>query len=206
MSKEKYKIFCIGKKSKVKLNDYNKTRRLIKDCDIIIHLASIINPFDKNIWDINVKYTRFLVEEAKRFNKRFIYISTQNVLFGKDAYSETKRHAEDIVKTLKNYVILRPTIIYGRDDERYIGKLIKVVKSYLIIPIIGNGKNRLQPIYIDDLIEIIETCINKKIKGIYLIAGGSVVTYNQLIDLIIKRLRLNRIKIRIPKLMIKPLA
>ena len=201
LDKRRYKINCIGRN----LNDKDKIKEMIKDAHVIVHLAAIINPFDKNIWNVNLNYTKFLIKEAKKYNKRFIYLSTQNVLFGKDNYSKSKRKAEIIVRTLEDFVILRPTIIYGKSD-RYIGRLIKIIKTYPIVPILGNGKNKLQPIYLEDLIKIIEVCINSDIKGIFLVAGNSIITYDELTDLIIKKLGLIRRKIYIPVWLIKPFA
>ena len=204
---KKYKINCVSRNISdtkfIPYGDYDKIKEAVKNSDIIIHLAAITNPFDSNIWKVNVDYTRFLVIEAKKYNKRFIYVSSQNVLFGKDNYSKTKKEAESIVKTLKNFVILRPTIIYGKDDDRYIGKLIRIIKNYPLVPIIGSGKNKLQPIYVGDLIDIIKIFIKNDINGIFLVAGPSVITYNELVELIIKKLKLRRVKIHIPVGVIK---
>jgi len=206
LGNKKYKITCVGRNSDIDLHDRDKLKNAIKNSHAIVHLASIINPFDKYIWEINVNYTKFLVNEVKKYNKKFIYISTQNVLFGNDNYSESKRRAEKLVKTLKNYVILRPTIIYGKNENKYIGKLINLIKKSFFVPIIGDGNYKLQPIYVLDLVKIIEHCINKNIKGIYLIAGDSIITYNELVDLIIKKLNLSRLKFYIPIFMLKPFA
>ena len=199
LSKKNYKINCINKNSKKE-----EIKKTIKDSDIIVHTAAILNPFDKKIWKINVDYTRFLVIEAKKYNKKFIYLSSQNVLFGKDPYSITKRQAESLVKILKNYVILRPTIIYGENEKRYIGKLLNLMRKSPIIPVIGTGKKRLQPLYIWDLVKIIEVCIKGNIKGTFLIAGGSIINYNDLIDLMTNKMRLKRMKLHLPIRLIRP--
>lgn len=205
--KNKYNIVCFGRsKDSIDLHDYERISKEIKKCYSIVHLAAVTNPFDKNIWKINFEYTKFLVNEAKKFNKKFIYLSTQNVLFGKDNYSITKRESEKLIKKLNNYVILRPTIIYGKGENKYIGKLINLIKTFRIIPIIGNGKNILQPIYINDLIKIIEFSIKNNIKGIFLIAGKSKISYNNLIEIITKKLKLTSLKIHIPILFLRPFA
>ena len=207
LNKNYYRVTCIGRNSNdINLYDYDNIKKAVKNSDVIVHLAAIINPFDKEIWKINVNYTKFIVNEAKKFNKKFIYLSTQNVLFGKDNYSKTKKEAEKVVKTLNNYVILRPTIIYGKNENRYVGRLIGIIKNSYFVPIIGDGEHKLQPIYIDDLIKIIKNCINKNIKGIFLIPGRSIISYNELIDLIAKKLNLKRIKIHFPIWFIRPFA
>ncbi len=204
--RKKHDVMCIGGNSKVNMQDYESVSNAVKNSDIILHIAAITNPFNKDIWKINVQYTKFLVNTSKKFNKRFIYISTQNVLFGKDNYSKTKREAEKLVKTLKNYVILRPTIIYGEGEKKYIGKVIKLVNNSFIIPIIGNGKNKLQPIYLKDLMNIIDSCLNKNIKGVFLVAGRSILSYDELVNLIIQKLNVVRLKIHVPIFFLRPFA
>ena len=207
LNKNYYRVTCISRNSNnINLYDYDNIKKAIKNSDVIVHLAAITNPFDRNIWKINVNYTKFIVNEAKKFNKKFIYLSTQNVLFGKDNYSKTKKEAEKIVKMLNNYVILRPTIIYGKNENRYIGRLISIIKNSYFVPIIGDGEYKLQPIYIDDLIKIIKNCINKNINGIFLIPGRSIISYNELISLITKKLNLKRGKIHFPIWFIRPFA
>lgn len=207
LNKNHYRITCISRNSNdINLYDYDNIKKAIKNSDVIVHLAAITNPFDRNIWKINVNYTKFIVNEAKKFNKKFIYLSTQNVLFGKDSYSKTKKEAEKVVKTLNNYAILRPTIIYGKDENRYIGRLINIIKNSYFVPIISDGEYKLQPIYIDDLVKIIKNCINKKINGVFLIPGKTIISYNELINLITKKLKLKRVKIHIPNWFIRPFA
>ena len=210
IDKKKYILKCVSRnandKHAIRYNNKDGIRESLKKSDVIVHLAAITDPFDRDIWRVNVDYTKFLVGEAKRHKKKFIYISTQNVLFGKDPYSESKKKAESIVKTLKNYVILRPTIIYGKGEEKYIGKLIRVIKRWPVVPVIGSGKNRLQPIYIDDMVKIIIGCIGKNIGGIFLVAGKSAITYDYLVDSIAKILKLKRIKIHIPLWIIRPFS
>ncbi len=179
---------------------------IIKNSDVVIHTAAITNPFDKEIWKVNLDYTNLIVRVCKKLDKKLIYISTQNVLFGTDTYSKTKRLSEKLVKTLKSYVILRPTIVYGKNEDRYISNLINLIKKSPLIPIIGDGKNKIQPLYLNDLIKIIEFCINKNVNGVYLIAGKSIITYNDLINQIINILKVNRLKVHIPIVLLKPIA
>ena len=141
LNKKRYNLICLNKNENL-----SKIENLIKNTQLIVHLAAITNPFNKDIWKVNVSYTKILVDLANKYNKRFIYLSTYNVTFGKDNYSKTKRISENFIKKLKNYVILRPNIVYGEDD-RYVSRLIKVIKGFPIVPIVGNGKNKIQPIF-----------------------------------------------------------
>ena len=64
---------------------------------------------------LNVNATRNLVEASRKASIRFIHISTFACFdeFPSNVYSRTKKEAEELVKTLKNYVILRLSLVVG---------------------------------------------------------------------------------------------
>src|SRR5205085_3541033 len=58
--------------------------------------------------------------------------------------------AEAVRQSGLAYTILRPSIIFGEGDEfvRLLGALVKVLP---IVPIVGNGQNQFQPIWVADV-------------------------------------------------------
>lgn len=68
---------------------------------------------------------------------------------------EIARCEEYIEQSSLNYVILRPTMIYGHPRERNISSLIRYVRRYRIIPLPNKGKSLVQPLFIEDLIDLI---------------------------------------------------
>ena len=119
---EGYHLNCLTRKEKnsegkvnnikFNINDKKTIEKTVKNSDYIIHMASITKAEDKEIYKVNVGYTEKLVEYSKKYNiKKFIYISSSNACTNfKDNYTISKKKAENIVKTFKNYIILRPTI------------------------------------------------------------------------------------------------
>ena len=103
--------------------------------NVIIHLAALSNvelcEKDRELaYRNNVSPVQILTDWVKGNNARLIFISTDYVYDGikgdfteEDAenpvqwYGETKLEAEKIIATLKNFVILRPTVIYGWDPD-----------------------------------------------------------------------------------------
>lgn len=179
--------------------------KAVKGAEKIVHLAAVINPNNKNIFKTNVLGTKILIDEAKKNKvKKFIYISTENVLSKKlDSYSSSKLEAEKIVRTFENYVILRSTAVYGPGDKKYTEKIINIIKKLPVIPLFGNGK--FQPLYVEDLIKCIsESLDNPRIKGNYLIAGPSSLSFKEFINHIQKILETKKPVIKIPSFLIVP--
>jgi len=203
------------KKLKIKfvygnLGDKNNLKNILKDMNIVIHLAGIINSSSKNLYhDINFSGTKNLIEACKKNNvRRFIHISTQDVDFTKGLYSISKLQGEEVVKGSElNFTIFRPTMIYG-EGSCDLKDLINLIKKTYIVPIVGSGKNKFQPVYVGDIVKaIIKSIGNEKTIGkTYYLGGADKITYNNLIDLIIKRLQLKRIRIHLPIIFMKSIV
>jgi nucleoside-diphosphate-sugar epimerase len=80
--------------------------------------------------------------------------------------------------------IFRPGGIYGPGDLRFL-KLFRGIKHRRFI-MIGSGKTRYQPIYIDDLVDGILLCGEKPeaLGNIYILTGAQSVTLNELARLV----------------------
>ncbi|MCL4458583.1 MAG: NAD-dependent epimerase/dehydratase family protein [Chloroflexi bacterium] len=172
--------------------------------DTVIHLAAIIStPNPAHFKRVNLEGTQNLLRACLHSSiKRFIYISTINVLLeDKTAYAASKLEAEGLVlHSPLPVTVLRPSLVYGEYDTKNIRKLIDLCLKYPIIPIVGDGNYRLQPVYVKDIVaSILAVLENEATVGkVYNIAGPTVVTFNQLVDLICAILRVKRIKLHIP--------
>ena len=116
--------------------------------------------------------------------------------------------AEDYLKLSGlNHTILRPSLIYGPNDIKNIGQLIKMARKLPFMPIAGNGKNKIQPIYIDDVTNVIISILKNPEKfynKTYNLAGPDILEFNELLDLILKTLSLKKKKVHIPLFLFWP--
>ena len=204
----KYNILCLARKKRTEkhyihgnLNDYNSLLKATKKVDIVIHLAAATKGSIKELENVNVKGTANLIRACEKNNvKKIVFISSLDAMFD-TPYGVSKKKAEDIVKSSKlDYIILRPSLIYGKHLENGLAPLITIIKKSYFIPIIGSGKNKYQPIYIYDLVAVIEKIIKSSRfpKNTYFVAGPDVVSFEKLIDLISQILRKKAVKIHIP--------
>lgn len=168
------------------LLDKDRLYTITQNVDTVIHLAAVINSADpEELMSVNVHGTRNLVEACvKNGVRKIIYVSSLDaVLDQTNFYGKTKAMGEEIIKkSCINYIILRPSFIYGKDSESII-LLAKLIKKYPLIPVVGSGKGKLQPIYIDDVCEtIIKLVDNSQKNKTYNIAGEQKISINDLID------------------------
>ena len=170
----------------------------------IIHLASHVDFSESaNIGDFyttNILYTSCLVQLSKLWSAQLIFSSgiivyddieyinqdtivTDNPL---TQYGRAKLLAESIIISAGiDYTILRIPGIYGDGGPQHLGinsAITNAIDSYCEPILKGKGSAKRNYIYVYDLIDNIHSCLEKKILGEHLIAGGEVVTIKQMLE------------------------
>lgn len=90
--------------------------------------------------------------------------------------AERKREAEQFIQQRYQcpWTIIRPTMIYGHEDDRNISRLLRTIARYPILPLIGPGDSLIQPVFIHDVVKAHETALlNPKYFGKSYDIGGS---------------------------------
>ncbi len=177
----------------------------------VVHLVGIIQEAPGATFkSIHVDGTRNLLDAAKKAGVRhFFYQSALGTRAGaKSEYHRTKWQAEELVRASGiPYTILRPSLIYGPGDQFTI-RLSEMLKHSPVLPVIGSGKSRTQPIYIDDVVSCImkaatcDSCLN----DIYEIGGPEQLTYEEVTRAIADAMGISRPALHVPLLFMKPIA
>jgi len=169
--------------------------------DVVIHTAALVDvdlcERNKDLArDINVDGTKNIVLSCKFKNAKLVFISSDYCFDGKPGkiyheesktcpvnyYGQTNCEAEALVKEmLDDYVIIRPGILYGYNDEDDKDTFLRQILQKLE----RNEKifvdNRIvkYPTLIDDVALAIKKIIEIDARGIYHVAGNEGVTrYN----------------------------
>ncbi len=66
--------------------------------------------------------------------------------------------ADDELRSLAlDWFVLRPSLIYGKGGTSM--EMFKRLASLPVLPLVGGGKQRIQPVYINDLTDTVLTCL-----------------------------------------------
>lgn len=193
------------------LTDYKFLVKVFKKYKFshLVHLAGIIKSNSKDAYkESNITSTLYLTKLCKKANvQKIIFISSDlAALQGATPYGKSKFEAESIIKNSNvPYVILRPTVIYGKGDAKFIMRLVKIARKFPIIPVIGDGEYIFQPVFVDDITKILVKSLNIKGNKIYNVCCDEVLTLNELIDIVACSLNKRIYKIHLPLLLMKPL-
>ena len=187
--------------------DIQDAERLIQVCsgiDVVIHLAALTRSSSiKGYFEVNEKGTEKLLTACQKNNvTRFIYISSAAATEMGGEYGVSKLRGEEKVKSSNlDWVVLRPSEIYGPEMDEGIGKLISWVKNFPVIPVIGDGSYFLSPVYVDDIVQaIVEIFKKDSLKNITLnLCGPEEMTMNEVIDRLSQFHKFKRKKIHLPR-------
>jgi NADH dehydrogenase len=123
----------------------------MEGCHSVVHLVGIIREYPARgvtFERVHVEGTRNVLEAATTAGvQRYLHMSALGTRPGARArYHTTKWAAEEAVRagTLP-WTIFRPSVIYGRGDG-FVTMLARMIQRLTVIPVIGDGRQRLQPV------------------------------------------------------------
>ncbi|MBY0356268.1 MAG: complex I NDUFA9 subunit family protein [Rickettsiales bacterium] len=117
--------------------------------------------------------------------RRFIQMSALGVeRAAKSRYARTKFLGEKAVQqAFPAATILRPSVIFGREDN-FFNQFACMSRFMPFMPVIGGGRTRFQPVYVDDVAEAFSVCLRQEsTQGqTYELGGPEIMTFRQIID------------------------
>jgi len=162
----------------------------ISGSDVIINLVGILHESkDLKFDDAHQKLTKSIIDiTLKEKVKRYVHLSALKAdTPGNSKYLSSKFDSERIVEKYYNkgnWTILRPSIVFGRKDS-FINLFEKMVK-YLPLIFLISPQAQFQPIYVKNLVHIIEQTLydknsyNKKLN----LGGPDILSFIEILQLI----------------------
>jgi uncharacterized protein YbjT (DUF2867 family) len=183
-------------------------------CDTVVHLVGIIREQPATLSTFERVHTQgtlnVLDAAAETGVRRYLHMSALGSRANaRSRYHQSKWAAEEAVRSSPiPWTIFRPSIIYGRGDQ-FVNLLAGFVDRYPFVPVIGGGRQRLQPIPVEQVAEGFARAVTlaSTAKQTYEVVGPDAVTMLQLLDLIgIARGRARVRKLHVPLGVMGPLA
>lgn len=79
-------------------------------------------------------------------------------------YQLTKRAADDVLRGLGvEWFVLRPSLVYGKGSSSE--ALFQFMAALPLIPLVGNGRQQVQPIHVSDLVATVLRCLQPEIPA-----------------------------------------
>lgn len=155
--------------------------------DAVINLVAILHKSGAQTFDaVHVDGARAVARAARQAGvKTFVHISA----IGADpksagSYGRTKAAGEAaVLEEFPDAVILRPSIVFGPEDQ-FFNRFAAMAQRSPMLPLIGGGKTRFQPVFVGDLATAIANAAAGEAKPgtVYEIGGPEVASFRDLLD------------------------
>jgi uncharacterized protein YbjT (DUF2867 family) len=144
--------------------DYSDSRSImqaIKGSDFVVNCIGILHERRKG--DFVRVHTDIPAAIASACNaenvSRLVHISALGVEQDQSRYAKTKLGGEGAVLQLfPKTTILCPSVIFGPDDD-FFNKFAALARIMPMLPLIGGGKTKFQPVYVGDVAQAVTVCL-----------------------------------------------
>ena len=193
------------------IRDPDSMRAALKGAGSLVHLAAIaIEKKGESYEDTNTAATRTVLDAARAESvERIVYMS-QNGADSRSPYPflRSKGIAQDYVtQSSAKWTVLKPSVIFGPEDE-FINVLARLVRlSPFIYPLPGGGAARFQPVAVGDVAQAVaksladDSTIHKQLS----IGGPMPLSLREMTERILVAMNASRVLVGVPVGALRPL-
>lgn len=185
-------VFC-------NIRDDASVASVLNGADAVVNCVGVLSEAGKNTFEAVQAdgAERIARLSAAEGIANLVHISALGADADSDSeYAQTKAAGEEAVLShIPNAVILRPSIIFGNEDEffnRFAGMIGPV------LPVVG-AKTRFQPVYVDDVAAAAVQGVNGQVAGgIYELGGPDVRSFEELMHQMLNTIHRRKLVLDVP--------
>ena len=183
------------------IRDDASVRAAMAGADAVVNCVGILSESGKNKFDAvqaegAARVARLAAESGVA---RLVHVSA----IGADAdaesdYAASKGRGEAaVLEHMPQAVILRPSIVFGPEDE-FFNRFAGMTRVSPVLPLVG-ADTRFQPVYVDDLAQAAEMAVRgQAAPGIYELGGPEVLTFRELMQRMLEVIHRRRLILNLP--------
>lgn len=176
--------------------------RAVEGADHVVNLVGILAEGGRQSFNAVQDFGARAVAEATRAaGKRLTHVSAIGADTHSEAiYAQTKARGEEAVReTLPDTTILRPSIMFGPDDE-FFNKFANMARFSPVLPLVGGGKTRFQPVYVGDVAEAVARDVDGKLASgrIWELGGPDVLSFRECLETLLEVIDRKRLLVSVP--------
>lgn len=160
----------------------------LEGCDVLVNTYWVRFPHGAMTFERAVENTRTLIDAARSAGvRRIVHVSIANASLDSPlAYYRGKARLEEAVRNSGlSFAILRPTVIFGREDI-LINNIAWFVRRFPVFAVPGDGLYGLQPIFVGDMAALLADAAERTDDYSIDAVGPEAYSFNDLVSLIAK--------------------
>jgi uncharacterized protein YbjT (DUF2867 family) len=161
--------------------------RAVEGADVVVNAVGILAPVGAQSFEaVHAAGARAVSKAAKQAGaERLIHVSAIGAdRKSRSRYARTKAEGEEaVLAEFSSATILRPSIVFGPEDE-FFNRFAALARVSPVLPLIGGGRTKFQPVFVGDLAQAAaNACDGTGRPGtIYEIGGPQVLSFRDLLE------------------------
>lgn len=195
----------VGQIVSVQANVRNEAsvRAACAGADAVINLVAIMHESGRQTFEeVHVEGARRVAEAAAAAGaKSFVHMSALGASAQSGSrYARSKAAGEEaVLKAYPDAVVLRPSVVFGPEDA-FFNRFASLARFTPVLPLIGGGHTRFQPIFAGDVAEAVAASLDGKAKkgGAYELGGPEIRTLREVFEYILEVTGRKRLLLPLP--------
>lgn len=183
------------------IRDDASVAAVMHGADAVVNCVGVLNELGKNDFnavqaDGAARIARIAAEQGVT---RMVHISAIGADAGSNsAYARSKADGEaGVLAHMPNAVILRPSIIFGTEDQ-FFNRFAGMARMGPLLPLVG-AETKFQPVYVDDVAKAaVKGVLGQAGGGVYELGGPEVKTFRALMQQMLDVINRRRVIIGVP--------
>ena len=174
----------------------------MRDAQVAINLVGILTESGAQTFDaVQAAGAGAVAKAASAVGARLVHVSAigadQN---SPSRYARAKAAGEKAVLSASpTATVLRPSVVFGPEDQ-FTNRFASLARVSPMLPLIGGGVTRLQPVYVGDVATAVADAIDGKTKAgaTYELGGPEVLTMREIMEIILATIERRRMLVSLP--------
>ncbi|MEQ1578046.1 MAG: complex I NDUFA9 subunit family protein [Hyphomicrobium sp.] len=161
--------------------------RAVEGAGVVVNCVGVLAPVGRQTFAaVHTGGARAVAKAAREAGVRqLVHVSA----IGADAkstahYARSKAEGEAaVLEEFPSAIILRPSIIFGPEDQ-FFNRFAAMARLSPVLPLIGGGHTKFQPVYVGDVADAIANAVAGRGRpgSIYELGGPDVLSFRELLD------------------------
>lgn len=160
----------------------------MRGSDIVVNLTGILTPSGEQSFEaVHSRASGTVARAAAEIGARLVHVSA----IGADehstsTYARTKAAGEKAaLEAVPSATIIRPAVVFGPEDQ-FTNRFAALAQVSPVLPLIGGGHTRMQPVYVGDVANAIADAVDGKTRAgaTYELGGPDVLTMREIMQAI----------------------
>ena len=174
----------------------------MRGSSVAINLVGILAEGGAQTFDaVQARGAETVAKAAQAAGSRMVHVSAIGANEESPSrYARAKAAGEQaVLSAVPSATIMRPSVVFGPEDQ-FTNRFAALAQMSPMLPLIGGGKTRMQPVYVGDVATAVADAVDGKAKAgaTYELGGPEVLTMREILEIIMKITGRDRALVSLP--------